>query len=61
MQGGRSDEEKIPDGSPRSKETQSDKMEFQDKKKKTDRSNGKCGGRERIELKLRININIKNS
>lgn len=37
----RSDEEKIsPDISPRSKETR-DKMQFQDKKKETDRSNSK--------------------
>ncbi|XP_072751873.1 uncharacterized protein [Anoplolepis gracilipes] len=37
-QEGRSDEEKTPDRSPRSKEA-CDKMEFQDKKKRTDKSN----------------------
>ncbi|CAL1688214.1 unnamed protein product [Lasius platythorax] len=37
-QEGRSDEEKTPDRSPRSKETR-DKMQFRDKKERTDRSN----------------------
>lgn len=50
-QEGRSDEDKIPDRSPRSKEIR-DKMQFQDKKRGTDRSNSKTW----IEKKNRIKI-----
>lgn len=54
-QEGRSDEEKTPDRSPRSKETR-DKMQFRDKKERTDRSNSKT----RILRKRKNRIKIEN-
>lgn len=59
-QEGRSDEDKIPDRLPRSKKIR-DKMQFPDKKKGTDKSNSKTWIEKRIELKLKITINIRDS